>query len=82
MDVAAGGLTPALRAWTRPRATFLYDADGGSGAEVATRMHDAGFRHVYTIEGGYAAWVQSGGPSPGDRPRATYGEVAPARGQP
>ncbi|MEZ5192158.1 MAG: rhodanese-like domain-containing protein [Nocardioides sp.] len=40
-------------------------------------MHDAGFRHVYTIEGGYAAWVQSGGPaSPGDRPRATYGEVA------
>lgn len=42
---------------------FVYDAAGAGSTAVADAMHAAGFKHVYEIQGGYAAWVQQGLPT-------------------
>ena len=42
---------------------FLYDASGKDAEAVANALHDAGYKHVYVIQGGWAAWVSAGLPS-------------------
>jgi rhodanese-related sulfurtransferase len=42
---------------------FLYDADGKATEPIAQALHDAGFKHVYYLEGGLAAWIAAQGPT-------------------
>lgn len=42
---------------------FLYDADGKNTEAVSQTLHDAGFTHVYYIQGGFAAWIAANGPT-------------------
>lgn len=42
---------------------FLYDADGTTAESVGEALHKAGFKHIYYLEGGMAAWTQAGGPT-------------------
>jgi rhodanese-related sulfurtransferase len=65
VDVAAGDLTQAIATLDKSDSYFLYDAAGGQVEQTAAAMHDAGFKHVYYIEGGYAAWQKQGLPTSG-----------------
>lgn len=40
---------------------FLYDADGANTEATAEALHKAGFKHIYYLQGGMAAWTQAGG---------------------
>jgi rhodanese-related sulfurtransferase/peroxiredoxin len=40
---------------------FLYDADGKKTEAVGQALHDAGYKHIYYLDGGLAAWTQAGG---------------------
>lgn len=40
---------------------FLYDADGAATEAVGNALHKAGFKHIYYLQGGMAAWTQAGG---------------------
>lgn len=40
---------------------FLYDANGASTEAVADALRKAGFKHIYYLQGGMAAWTQAGG---------------------
>lgn len=42
---------------------FVYDATGAGSTAVADAMHAAGFKHVYEIQGGYAAWTAANLPT-------------------
>jgi len=48
---------------------LLYDANGtgdgigGGASPMAQAMIDAGFTHVYTLQGGFAAWQAAGYPT-------------------
>lgn len=42
---------------------FLYDASGKDAEAVADALHDAGYKHVYVIRGGWAAWTSAGLPA-------------------
>jgi len=42
---------------------ILYDASGADAETAAKTLHDAGFKHVYYVQGGYAAWTQQGLPT-------------------
>ncbi|MCC7565633.1 MAG: rhodanese-like domain-containing protein [Methanomicrobiaceae archaeon] len=44
------------------RAVIIYCQSGGRSAHVREVMRDAGFREVYEIEGGIAAWRAQGYP--------------------
>ncbi len=47
-----------------PSASYVvYDGSGSQSGAAAQAMHDAGAKHVYDIEGGYAAWTQQGLPT-------------------
>ena len=47
-----------------PSASYVvYDGSGSQSGAAAQAMHDAGAKHVYDIEGGYAAWTQRGLPT-------------------
>ncbi|MEZ5091182.1 rhodanese-like domain-containing protein [Nocardioides sp.] len=63
VDVGSDGLADAMAGWDPSVSYFLYDADGTGAEAAATQMHDAGFKHVYFIEGGFAAWVDQGMPT-------------------
>jgi rhodanese-related sulfurtransferase/peroxiredoxin len=41
---------------------FLYDADGKNTELIAQALHDAGYKHIYYLNDGLAAWQQAGGP--------------------
>ncbi len=41
---------------------FLYDADGKNTEPVAQALHDAGFKHIYYLDGGLDAWKKASGP--------------------
>ena len=42
---------------------FLYDASGTDAEAVANALHDAGYKHVYFIQGGWTAWTSGGFPA-------------------
>jgi rhodanese-related sulfurtransferase/thiol-disulfide isomerase/thioredoxin len=42
---------------------FLYDASGTNTEATANALHAAGFKHIYFIQGGYAAWASGGFPT-------------------
>lgn len=59
VDIAytAGGFAASVASLDKSASYFLYDASGTEAPAAASAMHDAGFKHVYYVEGGYAAWT-------------------------
>lgn len=62
IPVDSATLPVAITSLDKTASYFLYDQSGAVLDTVATAMHDAGFKHVYYIEGGYLAWAQAGMP--------------------
>jgi cytochrome c biogenesis protein CcmG/thiol:disulfide interchange protein DsbE len=62
IEAPDGDLT-ALSAFDPSASYFVYDASGTGSTTVADAMEAAGFKHVYEIQGGYAAWTQNGLPT-------------------
>lgn len=60
IEAPAGDVADAVAALDTSASYFVYDATGAGSATVADAMHAAGFKHVYDIQGGYAAWTQQG----------------------
>ena len=65
IEAPAGGVAAAVAQLDRSASYFVYDAAGSGSTKVADAMHAAGFKHVYDIQGGYAAWTQQGLPTSG-----------------
>ncbi len=40
---------------------YIYCASGGRSGEAMEMMKNKGFTEVYNLEGGYIAWIESGG---------------------
>lgn len=57
------GFARAVEGLDRDASYFLFDQSGTDAGEAADAMFDAGFKHVYVIEGGYDAWTQGGFPT-------------------
>ncbi|MHB1802558.1 MAG: rhodanese-like domain-containing protein [Actinomycetes bacterium] len=47
----------------RNQTYLVYSQTGRRGAQATTLMHRMGFKHVYVIQGGLAAWQQAGLPT-------------------
>ena len=60
VNIDYGGFDAAMAALDKAGSYLLYDASGADAAKAADAMHAAGFKHVYYVEGGYAAWTQQG----------------------
>ncbi len=63
LEYPSTGFDEAVAALDTAGSYFLYDAAGAVSKKAAEAMHEVGFRHVYDIEGGIAAWEQSGLPT-------------------
>lgn len=63
VEATAGDVASAFQGMDPSASYFVYDADGSGSTAVADAMQAAGFKHVYEIQGGYAAWVQQGLPT-------------------
>ncbi|MDA8435609.1 MAG: rhodanese-like domain-containing protein [Actinomycetales bacterium] len=63
VEASRGGVAAAVATLDKSASYFLYDATGAGSTTVADAMHAAGFKHVYDIQGGYAAWIQQGLPN-------------------
>lgn len=65
LNIAATPADVVAKASTLDRSGswFLYDGSGKDAEPVADALHDAGYKHVYVIEGGWAAWAAAGLPS-------------------
>ena len=60
IEISAGDVAPAVAALDPSASYFVYDATGTGSTAVADALQAAGFKHVYEIVGGYAAWTQNG----------------------
>ena len=56
-------LPAAFASLDKSASYFLYDQTGAQVEALAVLMHDAGFKHVYYIEGGFVSWAQQGMPT-------------------
>ncbi len=65
IEPPAGDVAAAVLELDRSASYFVYDAAGSGSTKVADAMHAAGFKHVYDIQGGYAAWSRQGLPTTG-----------------
>ncbi len=63
IEAPAGDVAAGVAALDKSASYFVYDATGTGSTTVADAMHSAGFKHVYDIQGGYAAWTQQGLPT-------------------
>jgi rhodanese-related sulfurtransferase/thiol-disulfide isomerase/thioredoxin len=63
IEVQGGDVASAVATLDRSASYFVYDATGTGSPAVADAMHAAGFKHVYEIQGGLAAWTQQGLPT-------------------
>lgn len=61
-SATAANVVAQASALSKDGSYFLYDADGKNTEPIAQALHDAGFKHVYYLDGGMAAWQQAGGP--------------------
>jgi cytochrome c biogenesis protein CcmG/thiol:disulfide interchange protein DsbE len=48
---------------SKDRSYIVYGQDGTDSGAVTEAMHAQGFKHVYELEGGLAAWTREGGPT-------------------
>jgi rhodanese-related sulfurtransferase/thiol-disulfide isomerase/thioredoxin len=63
IEAPAGDVAAAVATLDKSASYFVYDATGTGSTTVADAMHAAGFKHVYEIQGGLAAWIQQGLPT-------------------
>lgn len=63
LEATAGDVVAKTSTWNKSGSYFLYDASGSNAEAIANAMHDAGFKHIYFIQGGYAAWTAGGFPT-------------------
>lgn len=61
-SATAANVVAHASALSKDGSYFLYDADGKNTEPIAQALHDAGFKHIYYLDGGLAAWQQAGGP--------------------
>jgi cytochrome c biogenesis protein CcmG/thiol:disulfide interchange protein DsbE len=61
LDVEATDLKERLAELSPDRSYILYGQSDDKSQRLASMMHDLGFKHLYYIEGGYAAWQAAGG---------------------
>lgn len=56
--------------WNKDKPVIVYCATGGRSAEAAAQLAAAGFRAVYNLEKGIAAWTGNieNGPAPAELP--------------
>ena len=62
LDSASPDLDARLGALDRDAPYIVYCHTGNRSATVTARMHELGFKHVYDVQGGIAAWTQAGLP--------------------
>jgi rhodanese-related sulfurtransferase len=60
--LAGGALDAALPGLDRSRPHLIYGREGDDALVGASRIAFAGFRFVYLLDGGFAAWVAAGLP--------------------
>ncbi len=63
LEATAATVVEKAADWDKSGSYFLYDADGTGTEAVAEALRQAGFTHVYFIQGGFAAWVDGGFPT-------------------
>ncbi len=63
LPLSGSGFADAVAALDPTASYVVYDGAGRRSATAARTVHDAGARHVYEIQGGYAAWTQQGLPT-------------------
>jgi thiol-disulfide isomerase/thioredoxin/rhodanese-related sulfurtransferase len=57
---AGDGFAASYASLDKASSYFLFDQDGSSAEAAAGEMFDAGFKHVYFIQGGFDAWTSGG----------------------
>lgn len=62
VDVESPSFDAALARLDKDKYYFVYCHTGNRSARATARMHEAGFKHVYDIQGGIAAWRSQGLP--------------------
>jgi rhodanese-related sulfurtransferase/thiol-disulfide isomerase/thioredoxin len=62
IDLTARAFANRLAQLDRSKNYFVYCETGNRSATATQIMHQAGFKHVYDIEGGITAWDQNGLP--------------------
>ena len=55
-----GSFEAALPSWDKNKMYLIYCHGDGPSMKAAKKLVDAGFKHVYRLEGNYAAWVKAG----------------------
>jgi rhodanese-related sulfurtransferase/peroxiredoxin len=63
LDATAPNPAARLSARSRETSYIVYGRDAARAVALADRMHQMGFKHVYEIEGGFAAWTTAGLPA-------------------
>jgi len=63
IDSAAGNLDTLLAALPKDLPYIVYCHTGRRSAVLTAHLHDLGFKHVYDLQGGLAAWTQAALPT-------------------
>ena len=56
------GFKDQIKALPKDKTYFVYCRSGGRSGKTCTMMREAGFEHVYDLDGGITAWQKEGLP--------------------
>ena len=60
IDFNAPDFADKISALDKEKTYFVYCKVGGRSGKTIDQMKQTGFKKVYSLEGGYTAWVQNG----------------------
>lgn len=62
IDVQAADFNKKVAQLDKSKTCLIYCRTGIRGGTAAKKMHEAGFKDLYNLDGGIAAWWQAGKP--------------------
>jgi phage shock protein E len=60
IDFSAPDFGDKISALDKEKPYFIYCKSGGRSSKTVAKMKEEGFKKLYSLEGGYNAWVTSG----------------------